>query len=178
MKKKLLAIALLAVVLVVCLTGCDGDNADSEKYYTEQLMQQMTDEIGMPEITNFYEKKMAKEIYELRDDSNLICYAYSRSSYSGKFVYLGQCKGYGLPYSTQYTNPEVFEGGSSDYAHTIRQADPNGLYSGDGLSSTWLYLIDEKTGESVITYIESQITVTQYKLPKRLIEEWSLPENY
>lgn len=172
--KKIILILCSVVLMAICLTGCELDNADKEKTYTEDLMKQMTDEIGMPEITNFYEKKMAKEILEVRDDTDLICYAYTMSEQTGKYIYLGKCKGYGLPYSTQYTNPEVYE----RYGVTIKQADPNGLYSGEGLSSTWLYLIDEETGESNITYIESEITVLQSKLPARIVEEWSLTEDY
>lgn len=174
-------IVLIASIMCLVLTGCGESSTKAETQYQEQLMQQAADEIGMPEITEFYEKKLAKEILELRDDSSLVCYAYTRSDMTGKYVFLGRSMGYGLPYSTQYTNPETayWGNGSSIYRdYPLPQADPNGLYSPDGLSATWLWLIDEETGEPNISYIEQEIFVSQSKLPKRLCEEWSLPENY
>lgn len=177
MKKFLMV--LLAAGVTVGLTGCDDDTSarSEETNYQNELMEQAADEVGMPDITEFYEKKLAKEIFELRDDSELICYAYTRSDMSGKYVYLGRCMGYGLPYSTQYTCPETAKRYNGT-PYTIEQADPNGLYSPEGLSATWLWLIDEKTGEPNVTYIESEITVLQQKLPARLCEEWSLGEDY
>lgn len=183
--KKNVMVLIAAGIITMGFTGCDGNSsARKESNYQNQLMQQAADEVGMPEITEFYEKKLAKEIFELRDDSELVCYAYTRSDMSGKYVYLGRCMGYGLPYSTQYTCPEtpywgLSENDSSGYRnYALPQADPNGLYSPEGLSATWLWLINEETGEPNVTYIESEITVMQQKLPARLCEEWSLDESY
>lgn len=182
--KRTISLILVALVLCVVLCGCSSNSvasvASKEDEYQEQLMQQASDEIGMPEITEFFEKKMAKEIFEKRDDSKLVCYAYG-TNLDGKYIYLGRCYGYGLPYSTQYTNPETpfwgdYIGSYRDYS--LPQADPNGLYCADGLSATWLMMIDDKTGESYIMYYEPTVTVTEHKLPERLIEEWSLPSDY
>jgi hypothetical protein len=137
-------------------------------------MNEINNQVGMPNIKEFYEKKMAKEIFELRDNSKLITYAYSQSI-DGKFIFIGQCIGFGLPYSTQYTNPEKYMGYSGII---LPQADPNGLFTPTGLSATWLMYINPDTGEKEIIYTEPQIVVTQSKLPKRLCAEWSLPENY
>lgn len=159
------------------LVGCDVRDSDKEtKTQQEQLLQQANDQVGLPNITNFYEKKLAKKVLELRDDSKLVTYAYTQNM-NGKYVYLGKCMGYGLPYSTQYTNPEKLAGEYRD-STAIPQADPNGLFSADGTSATWLVLIDENTGEQSVVYAEPNIVVTQTKLPKRLIEIWSLPDNY
>lgn len=183
---KKLAFSFLALGLL-SLTACGGSAATNssnyeEREYQESIMQRANDEVGMPDITEFYEKKLAKEIFELRDDSSLICYAYTRNEMSGKYVYLGRCMGYGLPYSTQYTNPQKYINdpyGSVDTGSlVIEQADPNGLYSPEGLSATWLWLIDENTGEPNISYIEQEIFVSQQKMPARLCEDWSLTDNY
>lgn len=179
--KKFIAIILSIFTITMLLCGCDYDNnARQENNYQAQLMEQASDEIGMPEITEFYEKKLAKEIFELRDDSSLVCHAYTKSDMTGKYVYLGRCMGYGLPYSTQYTNPETpYWRGTRYYQdYPLPQADPNGLYSPDGLSATWLWLIDEETGEPNIIYAEPEIIVSQQKLPVRLCEDWSLPNDY
>lgn len=183
--KKILCV-LLVVVSLLAVSGCEESGYSSstreEAAYQESLMQQASDEVGMPEIVNFYEKKLAKEIFELRDDSSLVCYAYTKAEGTGRYVYLGRCMGYGLPYSTQYTNPQKYMDdpyGSYDAGSVvIEQADPNGLYSPDGLSATWLWLINEETGEAQITYAEPEIIVSQGKLPARICEEWSLPLDY
>lgn len=172
--KKTLCLILVLVMSLTVLCGCTTTSRQEEEMYQEDLMQQANDEIGMPHITEFYEKKLAKEIFELRDDSSLICYAYTRSEMTGKYVYLGRCMGYGLPYSTQYTCPETYEYNGA----TLPQSDPNGLYSPDGLSATWLWMIDEETGEPSIMYAEPEIIVRQTKLPVRLCEDWSLTPDY
>lgn len=186
--KKLIAL-IMTVLLVGTLVGCSSSeyvasesSVKQESAYQEQLMKQAIGEVGSPEITEFFEKKMAKEIFELRDNSNLITYAYT-VNLDGKYVYLGKCMGFGLPYSVQYTNPEVMktvDGGEYGALnpYTLPQADPNGLYMPEGLSATWLMLINEDTGNREIIYAEPEIVVTQSKLPKRLCAEWSIPENY
>lgn len=178
--KKVVALGLTVIMSVTLLAGCHWNTSqarEEERQYQEELMQEANDIVGQPDITDFYEKKLAKEIFELRDDSSLICYAYTKCEGSGKYVYLGRCMGYGLPYSTQYTAPEgiVIRNGNS---YVLPQADPNGLYMPEGMSATWLYLLDETTGEAQITYAEPEIIVSQGKLPARICETWSLPEDY
>ena len=165
---------LLVLFIAFALTGCmEESTRHQEERYQEDLMQKASDEVGMPNITEFTEKKTAKMIWEMRDDANLITHSYI-VNLEGKFIYIGQSIGYGLPYSTQYTNPDEYigQGGS------ISQADPNGLYSGDGLSSTWVMLTDEVTGEISPIYVEQELFVSPNKLPKRLCDEGSLPLDY
>lgn len=175
MKKKYLLCGLIAL-MAVGMVGCESTSSSKEKAYQEELMQKSSDEVGMPNITEFTEKKMAKMIWEMRDDADLVTYSYV-TNMEGKFIYLGQSVGYGLPYSTQYTAPEKLAGGYTD-SSVIPQADPNGLYSGDGLSSTWVMLTDEKTGDVAPVYVEQELFVSTTKLPRRLCDESSLPENY
>lgn len=172
--KKLKNIVLSMVVIVfslVVFAGCDIEPGAEQKQAreTRQMLQELNNQIGMPNITEFYEKKMAKEIFELRDNSKLITYAYFQNL-DGKFVYLGQCIGFGLPYSVQYTNPKVYHVNGA----TLPQADPNGLYMPDGLSATWLMYINPETGDREIIYAEPNILVTQSKLPRRLVVSWSI----
>lgn len=173
-KKSIIGLLLIGTMMVGSLVGCESTVDSKDRQAQEQLLQQANDQVGMPNITNFYEKKLAKKVLELRDDSKLITYAYT-TNMNGKYVYLGKCMGYGLPYSTQYTNPQKNVGTNGA---VIAQADPNGLFSADGTSATWLVMIDENTGEQSIVYAEPNMVVTQTKLPKRLVETWSLPENY
>lgn len=181
-----LAGALTLVLLSVGLAGCGEVTAStgSQKeinYQQNALLEESNRQLGMPNITNFFEKEIAKKIWELRDKPDLTTYAYFQNM-EGQFVYLGRCVGFGLPYTTQYTNPEVLEkGGNSNsgyWATTLPQADPNGLYNSETTNATWLILINEETNEQEIIYSEPSIVVTQTKLPKRLVASWSLPDNY
>ena len=179
-KSKIVLTVLMMVGMMVLFSGCleSGNKADREQAEeTEILMQEINNQVGIPNITNFYEKKMAKQVYELRDDADLVTHAYTMSQYSGKYIYLGRCVGFGLPYSTQYTNPEkrVWNGGS---AYQTPQPEPNGLFTAEGLSATWLMLVNEDTGEAEVAYFEPEIVVTQSKLPKRLCEIDTLPADY
>jgi hypothetical protein len=103
---KFLIIPIIASVFL--LSSCTGStNSDSTlNQKQEQLMQESVAQVGMPNIINFQEKKLMKKIFELRDQENLITYTYIVAEQTGKLVFLGKSIGYGLPYATQYTNPE------------------------------------------------------------------------
>ena len=188
MKKRILF--LLVLVLVVSgLSGCfSRETTDNiQTIETDRIMKESNNRIGMPDINNFYEKQLLKDLYELRDDSELICYAYTRNDFSGKYVYEGMCIGYGLPYAVQYSNPQkVIEGdieigydlpGRGDYLLTKPQAEPNGLFMPDALSATWIIMINEE-GEREPAYYEPTIVVRQSKIREELCEDWSLPTDY
>ena len=163
---------ILAAVIGGSITGCDGSaavpNADKQMAaQTRQAMNEANQQIGMPSIKNFQERKLAKMIFELRDQEDLTTYAYIVNHMTGELVYIGRCIGFGLPYSVQYTNPEkvahksTYQGGSFG---TMPQADPNGLFMPEGLSATWLMMVDEATGEARPVYVEPQIIVSPFKL--------------
>lgn len=159
---------LLCVCCVVLTSGCIPEtppNADKRQAAeTKKRLLDADKQIGMPDIVNFTERKLARDILELRDQESLCTYTYL-VSLEGKLVFLGESIGYGLPYSVQFTNPEVevyrrIEGGHG----TLPQADPNGLFMPDGLSATWILLKDPKTGKARPTYIEPSIVVSPFKL--------------
>lgn len=185
MKKKVILIAIIGAT-VMGTVGCSkvettGSHKEQEKQQ-QKISEESNRQAGMPNIKNFFEKKTAKTIWELRDNPDLTTYAYTQNM-DGKFVYLGKCIGYGLPYTTQYTSPEKLQkgGGNSEsgiWGGSIPQADPNGLYSSETTNATWLMLVNEETNETEIVYSEPEIIVSQTKLPKRLVAEWSLPAGY
>lgn len=160
----------VAVCLVVAL-GCDvrGPTSDEQlRKQTEASMKEANAQIGMPAIVNYQERKLAKLIFELRDQENLICYAYIVNHMTGELVFIGKCVGFGLPYSVQYTNPQkiVRAYTSSTGRITMPQADPNGLFMPSGLSATWLMMIDPD-GEPHPVYVEPQILVSPFRLAAR-----------
>ena len=184
MKRKIICLGLMMMLALGVFTGCEYSDSTSnkERNYTLELKSQAFDAVGLPDIQNFYEMAQLKEIYELRDNPNLICYWYIKNDMSGKWVYQGKCVGYGIPYCTQITNPDTTValdyGTSCDYKSTaISQAEPNGLYSAVSTSATWILSVNEE-GHITPTYVESEITVSQTKIESRLCEDWSLPSDY
>jgi len=155
--KKIMMLIFVALVVM----GNDGcDSADREqREATEKTLAEAHRQIGMPDITRFTERKLARDILELRDQENLSTWTYIIDLH-GKLHLLGRSIGYGLPYSVQFTNPErmIGQGG------TIPQADPNGLFMPDGLSATWILLIDPKTKKARPVYVEPQIVVSPFPL--------------
>lgn len=181
MNRKKIATLILSVVCVtgVLFTGCEDMQStdDKQAQQTEVLQKQAAQKLGMPNITNFYEKKTLKRIMEDCDNSNLITYAYIYNTMTGKFEYLGQTIGYGIPYGTEYTNPQYKPNGYNE-EEPLPQADPNGLYKAENVSATWLMLIDPSTGEAKPVYEESEITVSPFKLDKSKCDPTSLPSDY
>lgn len=177
MKKKLLAIGVIIVLMASMLVGC---SETEESMYTSELMNQAYDTVGFPDVSNYFERQQLKEIYELRDDPNLICYWYTKNDMNGKWIYQGECIGYGIPYTTSMTAPESYqriETSAGAAREVLPLAEPNGLYASPSTSATWI-LTTDKDGNITPTYVESEITVSQSKLDTRLCEDWSLPENY
>lgn len=176
MKKKLLLVGLVTLLLCV-LTAC---GQTEETQYTEDLMSQAYDAVGFPDVSNYFERQQLKEIYELRDDPNLICYWYTKNDMTGKWIYQGECIGYGIPYTTSMTASESLQRIATTVGYSwdiVPLAEPNGLYSSPTTSATWI-LTTDKNGNITPTYVESEITVSQSKLDTRLCEDWSMPENY
>lgn len=154
------------------LAGCaDGpistDTADTRQAAeTRQRLQEADRQIGMPDITRFTERKLAKDILELRDkEITTYCYIVN---WQGELIFLGEAIGFGLPYSVQYTNPQkalVERNGmeAGDIPYTMPQADPNGLFMPDGLSATWI-MLKGPDGDVHPVYMEPEIIVSPFPL--------------
>ena len=165
---------LLLAVVVITLTSCEIQPKEPSsdevlKQKTERLMNESNRELGLPAIVNFQEKRNLKWIYELCDQENLICHVYLFNEMKGEIgQYLGECIGYGIPYSTQYSNPEKLQWDSwangGGYGFGMPQAEPNGLFKPEGLSATWLIMLDPETKKPRPVYVEPTIIVSPYKL--------------
>ena len=104
-------------------------------------------------------------VYELCDKENILCYAYLYNRNEGKVgQFLGKCIGYGIPYSLQFSNPEKVVHETYDSFGTLPQSEPNGLFKPDGLSATWLMLVNPKTNEPHVVYVEPEIIVSPFPL--------------
>jgi hypothetical protein len=153
------AIALLGVTL----TGCMEESSDyTQREQQERILQEGTAQTGMPAIKNFRERKLLKQIIEMRDQDGLVTYTYTVPETTGRPVFLCNSIGYGLPAATQYTNPQKFERISGV---VIPQADPNGLFSPESAEGTWVMCSDPSgTGKTRPVYVEPRIIVSPFKL--------------
>ena len=172
MKKTWIGI-LVVIVMSVSVMGCEQMSKSADSQMAEQTasaMKEANAQIGMPAIKNFQERKLAKMIFELRDQENLVCWAYIVNKMTGKPILLGKCIGFGLPYSVQYTSPSKLVdryGGDVDAgqeALVVPQADPNGLFMPTSLSATWLLMINPETNKAQPVYIENEIIVSPFPL--------------
>ena len=183
--KKFLVLIMSLVLVVGVFTSCGeyeqtSDEKDAE--VTERQEQQANNTIGYPNIKNYTEKRRLKELYELRDNANLICYAYM-VNLDGEMVYLYRTFGFGINASIQYSNPDKWVDNGYDLGDSwggiiMPQAEPNNLFMPEGLSATYLMAIDDITGDTFIIYAEPNIVVSEMKLPRRLLKESSLPAGY
>lgn len=156
-------IAFIASVLALgtLLTACNDyppTSTQIERKKQEELSLQAVQQVGMPAIVNFAEKRMMKDIMELRD-KNVATTTYLVGM-NNQLTKVCNSIGYGLPYATQYTNPSrvVYDQGHG--SQVIPQADPNGLYSPASADGTWVLCVDKKDGKAKPVFIEPRIIVS------------------
>ena len=117
----------------------------------------------MPAIVNFQEKRMAKMILELRDTA-ITTVTYTQDM-SGNLHKLCDSVGYGLPYATQYTNPQkIGYTGNQVGVATLPQADPNGLFSPASADGTWVLCMNPADKKVMPLYVEPHIIVSPFPL--------------
>jgi len=171
---------LILSLLCLSLSGCGFfEHQTSDEIQTnqqERLLKEGTAEVGMPAIKNFRERKLLKQILELRDQADFITYTYVENampnpipgvtSLGGKFTFLGVSVGYGIPYSTQFTSPQKVEShiSNANYYIPMPQADPNGLFTPASADGTWIMMKDP-SGNVKPQYIEPKIATFTYRLP-------------
>ncbi len=153
----------LAFVAAGCGDYSSVTSADqAQEAATQQITAQANSEIGMPGIANFQERRLVRTLYELRDQEGLVTYTYIVDLNGGLHL-LCQSIGYGIPYSTQFTNPEreaysTYDGGFG----TLPQPEPNGLFMPESAAATWVMCSDGEQTRPV--YVEPTIIVSPFAL--------------
>ena len=161
---------IMALCIVFGLTACGEPTSDSiQRQQQERILMEATSQVGMPAIKNFREKKLLKDILELRDQDGLVTYTYLFNQYTGKLMYFGETIGYGIPYATQFTNPQKREYGHGNY-YTLPQADPNGLFSPASAEGTWVLMRDPASKKVLPVYLESRIVVSPFRLSSDVVQ--------
>lgn len=165
--KTIASVSLLAI-LGVSLTGCTEFTPTSDEIQEaeqERILKEGTAQTGMPAIKNFRERKLLRQIIEMRDQDGLVTYTYTVPETTGRPVFLCNSIGYGLPAATQYTNPEKTDWVDSAGVATLPQADPNGLFSPSSAEGTWVLCTDPSgNGKTRPVYIEPRIIVSPFQL--------------
>ena len=152
--KNILVVALVAVTLA----GCQQESSTQiERRKQEEMKLQAVQQVGMPAITNFAEKRMLKDILELRDKMHPT-YTYLVSEMNGSIgEKVCDSLGYGIPGATQFTNPQRIADHSQGGYAVLPQADPNGLYSPASMDGTWVMCRVPGTDKIAPQYIEPKI---------------------
>ena len=160
----------VGVVAVCALTmgddgGCSGGPPTSDQLAHQQQESNLAHaarDVGMPAITNYTEKRLVKQLYEMRDDPKIVTYTYLQGI-DGRLTCLGQSIGYGVPYATQYSNPQTAIEDSRWFG-SLPQAEPNGLFPPTSTAGTWVFLYDPDSKQGVPTYVEPNVTVSRFPL--------------
>ena len=164
MRRSFLFAALPAVFLLTAANqGCEDSSSDGiQRKQQERLSLQATQQAGMPAIVNFQERKTLKEIFELRDTAlSTVTYI---TDLNGHLHKVCDSIGYGIPYATQYTNPQRIEAHGAEGITTLPQADPNGLFSPASASGTWVTCLNPQTQKAAAIYIEPHVIVSPFPL--------------
>ena len=158
---------LLLTLPLLLLTGCFESSSDRvQQDQQERILMEGTQQIGMPAIKNFRERRLLKDIIELRDQDGLTTFTYVFSQGLGKFVFFCDSIGYGIPAATQFTNPQKVTS-YAGHPVVLPQADPNGLFSPASADATWVMCLDPVRKKAMPQYIEDKITVTTFKLEQK-----------
>ncbi|TRZ51548.1 hypothetical protein D4R99_04240 [bacterium] len=167
MKKKILS--LLVVGLTLFLIACEPPSSDEiQRQQQETILKEGTSSVGMPAIKNFRERKILKDILELRDQDGLVTYTYLFNELNGNLIFLCDSIGYGIPYATQYTNPQKIDHSYSAY-QVLPQADPNGLFSPASAEGTWVLCKNPNGKDVAPLYIEPKIIVSPFPLGSKAV---------
>jgi hypothetical protein len=163
-----------STVALMCLVfSCDERPPTTDEQQSKeqaQALEQAHAQVGMPAIGDFSEKRLLKDIYEMRDKP-MPTHSYIVNEMSGCLIYLGPSIGYGLPYSTQYTAPShvtyVQPGGvgGTYYVEQVPQAEPNGLFMPGSAEGTWIQLKSPTEDKVQPVYIEPRVIVSPFRMP-------------
>lgn len=167
---------LAGTLMVLSFAGCAPQQSsnDVQREQQNKLLDEGTKQTGMPAIVNFRERRLLKDVYELRDQDGLMTYTYTFSEMTGKYSFFCDSIGYGLPYATQYSAGETVQryylpvSGSAPYEYgheRLPQAEPNGLFVPGAAEGTWVICKDPSGKATKPVYIEPRVIVSPFKLP-------------
>jgi len=149
----------MAFNILIWVVLAYGESSDQTQHdEQEQILSRATDQVGMPMLINFQERNTLKRIIEARDAAaSTISYLVEAN---GQFHKICDSVGYGIPYSTQFTNPyQYWRSGA-----TLPQADPNGLFTSAQATGTWLNCKDPASNSLNFVYVQYNVVVSPFPL--------------
>lgn len=153
---KQLKTPLLCCFLLIVAAAFMADSCSSQTTQSQQNAQTASGKWGnSPAITEYYEYHQLQQIYEARDNPKLVLNAYLFSPQTGDFTCLGKVAGYGVPYGTQWSQPNASGGAVPE---------PNGLYPSENTDADWVWVINDK-GEKKLTFLEPNVVITEVDYP-------------
>lgn len=161
------ALACIAPLLAACSEENVADKREREQ--TVRLTEQASTQVGMPAIMRFTEKRNLKMLYELRDNPKLATIAYL-VDFNGKLHKICNSLGYGIPYATQFTNPQrdTYYGSGGSTGTSVHfatpQPEPNGLFMPSSADGTWVMCLDPSGKEVQPVYVEPKVLVSPFPL--------------
>lgn len=179
--KSLLVAGLLAVTSAIPAQAAWWDAEPSVDTDVSQALEKLLAEaqrsVGMPSIVNFFEARMVKMLYEMRDNPEYRTYTYVMTI-NGDFIKICDSIGFGINASIQMANPDKSvshynrtfnrSGRTVDGLGTLPQAEPNGLFMPEGLAATYALCIDpSSTADNPVikpVYMEPDIIVSPFPL--------------
>lgn len=154
----------LTIALII-LSGC-GVKSASQKESEAVEKQQLQYEKGqpIPAYSWSMERDLLIKLYNIRNE-RVSTHSVWRSDYG---MIEGHCTsmGYGLPYDTSLTNPDMLTHkyvSSSRVSGVVGQAEPNGIFASTNTAATWVMCISP-SGSIEPHYIESKVTVYPYQI--------------
>jgi len=154
----------IIIALLFTLSGCNEPTSDQvQREQQEKLSMQGTMSVGMPTITKFAEKRMLRDIMELRDTMPPT-FTYI-TDLNGHLHKICDSIGYGFSGATQYTNPQRIATSNSGTVYgVIAQADPNGLFSPATDEGTWIMCKDPNSDKIGPIRMEPRSIVSPFPL--------------
>lgn len=158
-------------LILLAILGCQEIPPSSDQVQAEQqerILAEGTSQVGMPNIKNFRERKILKDILEMRDQEGLATYTYLFSESTGKLTFFCHSIGYGIPYATQYTSPQKIQRtplhGGGYNLDVMPQADPNGLFSPSSADGTWVLCKDPNSKKVAPVLVEPRTVFSPFPL--------------
>ena len=162
-------IIFIGIMAIFALAGCDKGPPTSDQIQhqaQEAISKQSNMAVGMPAIVNFQEKRILKDIYELRDKA-ITTYTYTQDM-NGKMHKICDSVGYGISGATQFTNPmkvvDVCPNAGHYCYQEMPQADPNGLFSPASDEGTWVMCKDPHSNKVMPVRIEPRTITSPFPL--------------
>lgn len=171
MRRNALSTLVFLLALAIPLMGAEGcgdkdtsDTTQEQREQTQEMTAQAHDKVGMPQITEYSERRLLKRIMELRD-GEIGTHSYLVGE-DNSVTKMCRSVGYGLPYGVQFVNPQksvAIHEIHGDGVVTLPQADPNGLFSPRNVDATWVNCLTT-SGEQQPIYTEERVITSPVPL--------------